>query len=346
MAIHLLDNTYAWFGKHAGWALFPESLRLNGCANRVVKPRQGVAIRAIGKAYSTWRGSPQRDQTMAASELEFLLRLRVKRSAGHVLFLDEHLRYLPVPSDAAKWVGTIHLPRRCWKAPDLELLRALPGILVLSESMRAEFGDIFGHAQIKVILHGVDTGFFRPGGVDIAPSSNRLVYVGAWLRNTAMLARLIPELCKRFPGVIFDLVVPLFARNDTSLVNLRSHPAVRWHHDLSDETLRDLYQGATAMLMPMEDSGANNAIVEALASGLPIITTDTGGIRSYGGGTVFPVVKNNDDAACLELAAAYLTDREYRREIAQKARTFAETKLAWTVVAKEYVNVYTSLGLI
>jgi len=36
--------------------------------------------------------------------------------------------------------------------------------------------------------------------------------------------------------------------------------------------------------MPMKSSGANNAIVEALACGLTVVTTDVGGICDYGGG--------------------------------------------------------------
>ena len=45
----------------------------------------------------------------------------------------------------------------------------------------------------------------------------------------------------------------------------------------------------------MNESGANTAVVESLACGLPIVTTDVGGIRNYGGNDLFPIVNNNDD---------------------------------------------------
>ena len=57
----------------------------------------------------------------------------------------------------------------------------------------------------------------------------------------------------------------------------------------------------------MSDSGANNAIVESLACGLPVITTDVGGIRDYGGGTIYPVVANEDDDGMIGLVEQYLS---------------------------------------
>lgn len=98
------------------------------------------------------------------------------------------------------------------------------------------------------------------------------------------------------------------------------------------------------MLLPMEDSGANTAVVEALACGLPIVTTDVGGIRSYGGGSIFPVAKNNDDSGFLDLVAAYLTDDKFRATVSRESRQFAKAQLDWPVAAKEYIAAYRSLG--
>jgi glycosyltransferase involved in cell wall biosynthesis len=260
------------------------------------------------------------------------------------LFLDDHLKFLPRPSESLRWIGTIHLPRRCWKPTELQHLGALTGVFVLSDSMRDDFSDILSPSRVRVLPHGVDTNFFKPRAAIEQQKPQKFIYVGAWLRNTAMLARLIPEISRKFPGVIFDLVVPLFARRDEALSSLLSQPSVRWYHNLTDEELRERYQTSTAMLMPMEDSGANNAIVEALACGLPVITTNTGGIGSYGGGTAFPVVENNDDRSCFDLAATYLTQPEFASSVSKRCRAFAESKLDWTVAAGEYLQAYRSMG--
>jgi glycosyltransferase involved in cell wall biosynthesis len=344
MSICLLNDSIAWLASRAGFALLPEALRLNGCSANVVSPRSGLLPRAIGKLYSTSRGYRGRNQASAASELEFLLQTRLTHRPGHVLFLEEHLQYLGSTAANRNWIGTIHLPRRCWKAPDLELLRRLEKITVLCDYMGDQFSDIFDREQIGILPHGVDATFFRPNGGSEDSRSQSLLFVGAFLRNTPMLARLVPEILRRFPNVRFDFVVPLHARSDRATSSLLHHPSVKWHHGLSDEELRSLYQRAVALFLPMEDSGANNSVVEALACGLPIVTTDVGGIRSYGGGTVFPVVANNDDRAFLDLAATYLTDPGFRSEISQSSRKFAESKLDWPIAAKEYIAMYRSLG--
>lgn len=344
MHIHLLDSHFPWLARHGGFALLQSALRANGCSTTVTAPRASLAARAAGKLYSRWRGYPPRNQSSAFSECEFLLKLHFSKNAGHVLFLEEHLEFLAPLAPAGRWIATIHLPRRCWKPSALDLLRRFPAMTVLCEYMREQFSDLIDPARLSVLPYGVDASFFRPDAGVEKSDPPTLLFVGAWLRNTAMLARLVPKIERRFPGLHFDFVVPLHARDDQALSTLSKHPRVRWHHNLSDEELRDLYQKATALLLPMEDSGANTAVVEALACGLPIVTTDVGGIRSYGGGTVFPVVMNNDDAACVELVAAYLTDEKFRSSVSRESRRFAATKLDWPVAAKEYMATYRSLG--
>lgn len=97
------------------------------------------------------------------------------------------------------------------------------------------------------------------------------------------------------------------------------------------------------MLLPMNASGANTAVVDALASGLPLVTTDVGGIRDYGGGTVFPIVANNDDDGMIALIEQYLARRKWRDETAGNCRRFAEKHLSPQIVAQKHIEAYQEL---
>ena len=344
MPIQLLDSHFPWLARHGGFARLPAALRLNGCEVNVIAPQKGLISRAVGKIYSTWKGCPARNQAAAAAECKLLWKMRLSRSPGHVLFLEDHLPYLTPPSDEQNWMGTIHLPRRSWNPANLERLRRVRAITVLCAYMADQFADLVDAVQIKVVPYGVDASFFTPAAVVEGSGPQRLIFVGAWLRNTTMLARLLPEILRKSPTMQFDFVVPLHARSDPAISSLLKNPAITWHHNLSDDELRSLYQGAVALILPMEDSGANNSVVEALACGLPIVTTDVGGIRSYGGGTVFPLVDNNDDATFLDIVTAYLQDHDFRAAISRSSREFAEKNLDWPVAAKAYIGVYKALG--
>lgn len=98
------------------------------------------------------------------------------------------------------------------------------------------------------------------------------------------------------------------------------------------------------LLLPMNDSGANTAVVEAFASGLPIATTDVGGIRDYGDETIFPIVANNGDEAMFALVEGYLSKSGWRDEVSRNCRQFAEQFPAWPLVAQKHLQAYRELA--
>jgi len=203
-----------------------------------------------------------------------------------------------------------------------------------------------GKGRVKFVHHGVDVDFFRPAATEGLPQTPRLLFIGRVLRNTAMLARLIRTMATRFPEVGFDLVVSSEQRQtDPHLKTLTSSPTVRWHSQVSSQRLRTLYQQSYLLVMPLVDSGANNALVEALACGLPAVTNGVGGVRDYGGDTVFPTAGEDDDEAMLDLIGRYLADFGWRNEVAAAAREFAVSRLAWPVVARKHREIYEELCL-
>jgi glycosyltransferase involved in cell wall biosynthesis len=257
-----------------------------------------------------------------------------------VLNLENHLNVLAGQSKAPKdLVGTIHLPASVWNQEQCAFLSRLASALVLFERDIPFYEKYVGAGRVKFIHHGVDTEFFKPGPAKLR-SPPRILYSGVYLRNEAMLVRVVKRLAEKMPDLRFDLLVPVHHRKSAALAPLQEHPAVTWHGGLNDEELRALYQRSYLMLLPMNESGANTAVVEALASGLPLVTTDVGGIRNYGGETVFPIVASNDDDGMIELVSHYLSKPAWRDEIARRCRQFAEDVLAWPLVARMHLKAY------
>jgi glycosyltransferase involved in cell wall biosynthesis len=341
MSVLFLRDRIGWFGSHTGYEQLTRYI-VNGVEPQVVAPRRGQVARYLGSAYARLHGRSGRGAA-DLSEFEFRLRRRFShRQVSHILYLEDHLALLKTPPPECKpIVGTIHLPPSVLKPEQCEPLSRLNLTLVLNRRNIPFFEQFAGKGRVRFIHHGADTEFFKPDL--LKPPQLRILYSGVYLRNEAMLSRVVPELAKRNPDLRFDLLVPKHHQGSAALAPLQNHPSVTWHAGLNDEQLRDLYQKSYLMLLPMNDSGANTAVVEALTSGLPIVTTDVGGIRDYAGGDILPVVANNDDVAMIALVEQYITQPKWRDEVGRRCRKFAEQTLAWPLVAQKHVETYREL---
>ncbi len=343
--VNLLAKQTPWYGSKSGYyEQFPGWLRRVHPNVHLVLPRRTLCNRVIGKLYSVFKSLPQRDQSETVAELAMLWRAAVSfGGVNHILNIEDHLALLGHWRKAPRnWVGTIHFPREWWDASRVESLSRLSSAIALYRADIPFFENILGPGRVKYVPHGVDVDFFRPPPPEIVRGKSAL-FVGQFGRNTRMFARVAALLAREHPDLTFHVVVAPHARTAPGFDELAAHPSVRWHQEISEESLLTLFQTSQILLLPMDFSGANNAIVQAVACGLPIVTTDLGGIRDYGGGEIFPVVANNDDAAMVQLAGKFLAGREWREETSKKLRKFAEETLGWPIVIQDHLRAYAGL---
>ena len=347
MRVLYLFNRIPWFGAHTGYERLPDYMEAAGISSRTYVPNADLLSRTVGKAVSLLRGHGSISQSDASARLRLELALRRERdSFGHILYGEEHLPYWADAPESARQRTfiTLHQPREQLGDEKLAAYPSLSNVIVLWQREIDWFREQVKNGQVHFVPHGVDTEFFSPRPVAEAKSDSaapRLLYVGLHMRNPDMLARVIARLHAQRDDLIFDLLVPVHRRlSEPSLASLTDHPNIRWHENVDDEGLRELYRAAHLLLLPLQNSGANTAVVEALSCGLPVVTTDVGGIRDYGGGTVFPVVENDDDEAMLTLIEKYLAPGGWRDEVSRACRVFAEEHLAWPIIARRHVEIY------
>lgn len=146
----------------------------------------------------------------------------------------------------------------------------------------ASFGLESGRA--RVIYTGVDTSLFRPRP-GRRPDDGRLNLVTAgmamWRKGYEYLLLALREVVTAGVDVrldVFDEDGPerdrvLFTADDLGLSQ-----RVRIHGLSPPETVRDAYWGADLFVLASLSEGISNAVVEAMATGLPVVTTDCGGM--------------------------------------------------------------------
>jgi glycosyltransferase involved in cell wall biosynthesis len=105
------------------------------------------------------------------------------------------------------------------------------------------------------------------------------------------------------------------------------------HHDVPA-----VYREADVFILPSLNEGMSNAVLEAIASGLPIITTYTGGTAELLRGNGILIPKQSPDAiakAVLEL----WDDEPLRVEMGRRSRAIAES-MQWEKIANDYLQLY------
>jgi glycosyltransferase involved in cell wall biosynthesis len=343
LRLAILTKRTGWYGRHSGYyEQLPAYLQRLVPGVAIVQPRRGWSARAAGKMIALWRGLPPRDQSLTLAETVFRWRFNPGRGVGHLLCVEDHLPLLfQWQKCPASLVATLHFPPGKLAAEAQTALRRLSSAIVLYQRDIDWFERLVGKGRVRFVRHGVDLEFFCPAARQ--DETLRVVYAGQFERNTAMFSRVLPVLMERFPELLIDIVVAAHGARDPYLAPLLQRPRVCLHTGVTDEKLRSLYRNARCMLLPMQASGANNAIVEALACGLPVVTTDVGGIRDYGGGTIFPVVPNDDDDAFIDLASTYLNNNLLRDDHSRLARQFAEKYLSWLATAEHHLAAYGNL---
>lgn len=143
--------------------------------------------------------------------------------------------------------------------------------------------------RIVVCRHGVDTDHFRPGNPPATAPPLVLATVGraTWQKGFPTLLRAVAA-CQR-DGIDVRLVMlilpgPLATRLRALVDSLGIAPRVRWEPVRTPGDMPALYRSAHAFVLPCEigpdgeRDGIPNVLAEAMASGLPVVTTPVGGI--------------------------------------------------------------------
>ena len=105
------------------------------------------------------------------------------------------------------------------------------------------------------------------------------------------------------------------------------------HNEISN-----YYSTSDVFVLPSRNEGMSNTVLEAMASGLPVITTDTGGTRELidGNGIIVP---SEDSDVISEAVLRLINDHKLRVSRGMKSRKIAEN-MSWKKVADAYYNFY------
>ncbi len=106
----------------------------------------------------------------------------------------------------------------------------------------------------------------------------------------------------------------------------------------------EIFKNTDILLAPIKVGGGTSyKILEAMASGVPVVTTDLG-IKGLEAASDVHAVTGNDTQTLIERITRLLRDRNYYEKIAENARNLIEEKYNWEVIAKKLDSIYSKIS--
>jgi glycosyltransferase involved in cell wall biosynthesis len=298
---------------------------------------------------------------------------RLRREAGRaqlVHILDHSYAHMLSSARRRPVVVTVHdlLPVLALRAPadgwrgavrarllqeTLRSLRRANAYVVPTEWLKAELASWLGEdRRIHVIPFGVDRAFFSesPGARangraewGIPEQATVVLHVGSTgeRKNLPLVIETVAKL-RAGADVYLLQVGGRFTSAQQLLIdrlNLRSYVRIATAAD--DPTLRRAYRTADVLLFPSRYEGFGYPVLEAFASGLPVVTSGAGGLKEVGGDAV--VVVDDRYPTAYMAAIEDLADDPSRREVIIERGRARAAQFSWQRTADLTASLYRSL---
>lgn len=202
--------------------------------------------------------------------------------------------------------------------------------------------------DIGVIFNGVDTDDFFPDPTK-RPKDTLIVTTGA-TRLTArkgihFLVEAMQSLSQTHPHVRLKAMGEGDARDDLVALARRAGVAdkVEFIGRVPREETTQYYQEASVFVFPSLNEGMGNALLEALACGLPVVVTDVGGTKELVQDGVNGIIVPTSDAAAIAAAVARLADDPATRATMGAQSRAVARQYSWDNIARAYAAVYAKI---
>lgn len=219
-------------------------------------------------------------------------------------------------------------------------------IVAASSTVRREIASLglgVGEADMPVILNGADPAEFHPGAADRAalglPVGVPLGLFAGDIRTNRKNLDTVLKALARVPEMHLAVVgrvegSPFPAMAESLGVNGRVH-FLDFRRDIAD-----IMRASDVFVFPSRYEACALVLVEAIASGLPVITAKTtGGAEAVGPEAGILVEDPDDEAALAQAMQTLAADPERRRAMGQAA-AIRSRQFTWENIAQSYLDLY------
>lgn len=258
-------------------------------------------------------------------------------------------------TEAGRWNGWLSGPiNRSIHSLEWRLCQHSRRIIICTESMAGEVRALFGppRAPLHIVVNGIDTArWSRPRDRSArsgSPWRTEGLLIGCVARleyekGVHDLIAALPRLRRRFPGIRL-VVAGTGTRADWLADQARRHRvsgSITWTEELATDDLAELLADCDVAVVPSRYEPSGLTVLEAAASGTPMVVTDVGGPAEFVGadrrGLRF---RAGDPAALADAISVALRDPAAAVRRAALALEAVRTRHRWPDLARGTVRVY------
>ena len=215
------------------------------------------------------------------------------------------------------------------------------GITSNSEGLKQLALESKPNIDIKVIPNGVDVNEFSPNVSETGPGL-KILTVARLIERKGIeyLIDAVSKLKLRIPELSLTVVGSGNMKSvlEEQAKEKMNSDSIRFLGEIPHNELAAIYSSHDIFVLPSLNEGMSNALLEAMASGLPIITTFTGGSKELLNGNAVLIEKGSSESILEALnAIVYDTEKLIRMKDLSVERS---RRFSWSKTTQEYIDFY------
>jgi len=252
--------------------------------------------------------------------------------------------------------GSINLPphlfsliRMYFRSIEKRTIASADIVTTVSQAVRTEVREYYSVEvpSSHVLGNGVDTDLFVPRSTGAEKTS--ILYTGrlSWNKGLFDLIFSAKYILQKHPDVSFVLTGrgPIETHLKQLVTKMGMHKSFSFVGFVDMQSLVKYYQNATLFVLPSYYEGLPTNLLEAMACGVPVITTAAGGIPE--------VVVNGENGLIVPVKNPYaigmavltlLEDEDMRLRLSRAARETVESRYSLRTLASRYLQIYKNLA--
>lgn len=191
--------------------------------------------------------------------------------------------------------------------------------------------------KISVIYNGVDTDFYRPPNKKTPNKKPVILSVGRLVERKGF--DLLINACSSF-SVAVQIVGEGPEKANLAALAKKLKVDLKLLGIKNKNELQKTYQQADIFVLASKNEGMSNALLEAMASGLPCIVSDTGGSAELVENNINGFVLRENTAEEVKSQIEYLLNNSQERAKMGENSRKKSLKMSWEKVAKQFLQMF------